>query len=102
MRSPNVLWRLKGIWYLLIYCIYCYSRVPSRNGSFEDELSPKWYLVWQIKEAWSMAVLENASEFWLHKTHFKILAIGKVWASNFLVKQTHDFLIKKSDIILAN
>lgn len=49
-----------------------------------------------------MAVLENASKFWVHKTHFKFLAIGKVWASDFQVKQTHDFLIKKSDIILAN
>lgn len=70
--------------------------MPSRNGSFEDELSLKWYLFWQIKEAWPMAVLKNASEFWLCKSYFMVLIIGKVWASGFLAKQTYDFLILKN------
>lgn len=43
-----------------------------------------------------MAVLKNASEFWLCKSYFMVLIIGKVWTSDFLAKQTYDFLILKN------
>lgn len=57
-------YRHEGIWYLLI-CITV-ECVPSQNGSFEDKLFLKWYLVWlRVQQC-----LKNVVEFWFYKSCF--------------------------------
>lgn len=60
----QICYRHEGIWYLLI-CIAT-EYVPSWNGSFEDKLPLKWYLVWlRVQQC-----LKNVIEFWFCKSCF--------------------------------